>query len=134
MKEALIDTDILSYYFKGDTKVIENFNEYLKNFDKINLSIISYYEIISGLKFKDSLKYLAGFSRFVTANNVLPLTMESVEISSNLYSELRKEGKIIEDIDLLIAGIAISKDLIFVTNNIKHFSNIKKLTVMNWKN
>jgi tRNA(fMet)-specific endonuclease VapC len=41
VKEALIDTDILSFYFKGDPKVITKFKENLKEFDQINISIIS---------------------------------------------------------------------------------------------
>ena len=40
MKEVLVDTDILSYYFKGDLNVVSNFNEYLKFFEKINISIL----------------------------------------------------------------------------------------------
>ena len=46
MKETLIDTDILSYYFKGDTQVVENFQEYLESYSYINIPIITYYEIL----------------------------------------------------------------------------------------
>lgn len=52
MTESIVDTDILSFYFKGDVKVVEQFGAYLKEFDQINISIITYYEIIGGLKFK----------------------------------------------------------------------------------
>jgi len=41
VRESLVDTDILSFYFRGDTKVVERFNEYLKEFDQINISIIT---------------------------------------------------------------------------------------------
>jgi len=50
--EALVDTDTLSFYFRGDMKGVEGFSQYLKEFDLINISIITYYEIIGGLKFK----------------------------------------------------------------------------------
>ena len=49
MNRALIDTDILSYYFRGDEKVKKNFRDYLKFFDKIETSIITHYEIVGGL-------------------------------------------------------------------------------------
>ncbi|HPM31537.1 MAG TPA: hypothetical protein PLJ60_14475 [Chryseolinea sp.] len=52
MTEALIDTDILSFYFKGDAKVVERFQDYLKEFDQINISIVTYFEILGGLKYK----------------------------------------------------------------------------------
>lgn len=56
MKQVLIDTDTLSFFFRGDENVIEHFKKYLKKFDKINISIITYYEILSGLKYKDAKK------------------------------------------------------------------------------
>lgn len=55
MNRALIDTDILSYYFKGDQIVVENFQKYLTNYDIIEISLITYYEIMSGL-YKNALK------------------------------------------------------------------------------
>lgn len=65
MQEVLIDTDILSYYFKGQNSVKKNFINYLKSFDRFNISIITYYEIISGLKAKDANKQLKVFKKFV---------------------------------------------------------------------
>jgi len=45
MRAALVDTDILSEFFRGTPKVIENVETYLKTYDAINFSIITYYEI-----------------------------------------------------------------------------------------
>ena len=55
MNSVLIDTDILSYYFKGDKMVIGNFKNYLQEFDLIQISIITYYEIVGGLLAKNAL-------------------------------------------------------------------------------
>ena len=62
MKQSLIDTDILSMFFKGNSKVKEKFNIYLKSYKEINFSIITYYEIISGLKHRDAKKTNGYFS------------------------------------------------------------------------
>ena len=48
MTEALVDTDILSFYFKGDEKVVARFRDYLKEFDQINVSIVTYFEVLAG--------------------------------------------------------------------------------------
>ena len=61
------------------------------------------------------------------------MTLQSIGISSDAYVKLRNKGFIIDDIDLLIAGIAISNDLILVTNNEKHFNRIENLVVSNWE-
>jgi tRNA(fMet)-specific endonuclease VapC len=50
MKPALIDTKILSFFFRNHSLVVECFQAYLKEHNKINISIITYYEIVSGLK------------------------------------------------------------------------------------
>ena len=62
MKPALIDTNILSFFFRNHSLVIERFQAYLKEYDKINISIITYYEIVSGLKHRDAQKFKIGVS------------------------------------------------------------------------
>lgn len=133
MDRALVDTDILSYYFKGDEIVVKKFEQYLDKFDLIEISLITYYEIVSGLLAKNALKQLSVFDDFVNDNIVIPVTEKSARISSELYSTLRQNGNIIDDIDLLIAGVAIENDMILVTNNEKHFARIPGLEISNWK-
>ena len=134
MDRALIDTDVLSYYFKGDAIVVENFKKYLSQYDIIEISLITYYEIMSGLLHKNALKQLEIFNDFVSENIVIALTEESCKISSEIYSKLRANGELIDDIDLLIAGIAFENEMTLVTNNDNHFGRISGLKIENWKN
>lgn len=132
MNRALIDTDILSYYFKGDKTVIKNFEIYLNHYDLIEISIITYYEIVGGLLAKNALKQLSIFENFVVDNLVIPMTENSAKISAELYSTLRQSGSTVDDIDLLIAGVAIDNDMTLVTNNENHFNRIPGLKIDNW--
>lgn len=127
MKPSLIDTDILSMFFRNNQNVVSNFKAYIKEHNKINLSIITYYEILSGLKHRDALKHLDLFLKFTKHNSILPLTGESTNISSDLYARLRKTGKMLDDIDILIAGVAIANNLALVTHNKDHFKRIEEL-------
>ena len=52
MQETLIDTDIISYYLKGNKKVITKVIEYLKEYPTLNISSITYFEILGGLEYK----------------------------------------------------------------------------------
>jgi tRNA(fMet)-specific endonuclease VapC len=81
---------------------------------------------------KNALKQLVIFEDFVIDNLVIPITDSSAKISAELYSTLRQSGKIIDDIDLLIAGVAIDNDMILITNNEKHFERIPGLNFDNW--
>ena len=132
MKRSLIDTDILSMFFRGNRNVKANFATYLSEYDEISFSIVSYYEIISGLKHRDAHRQMDSFIEFSSLNNILPLTIESTTKSAEIYADLRKKGTPVDDIDLLIAGVALENNLIVVTNNVNHFDRIDGLTVENW--
>ena len=61
MKAALVDTNILSLFFRGHPRVVAKFQAYLAEYDTISLSIITYYEIVSGLKHRDAQVQLDSF-------------------------------------------------------------------------
>jgi tRNA(fMet)-specific endonuclease VapC len=132
VKPALVDTDILSMFFRDNPNVVVHFGEYLREYEKINLSIITYYEIVSGLKHKDTRKQLDSFLEFAEHNAVLPLTECSTEISADIYASLREKGQLIDDIDILIAGVALANNLVLVTHNEDHFKRIKGLEIRDW--
>ena len=132
MKASLIDTDILSEFLRGNKKVISRVDEHLNEFGFINLSIITYYEILNGLLYKDAKKQLGKFEEFVELNKVLPLTLKTVKVSASIQADLRKKGTEIGHTDTLIAGVAIGNDMQLVTNNTDHFKRIKGLSLDNW--
>ena len=133
MNRALIDTDILTYFLKGDPDVVQNLNNYLDYYGVLEINLITYYEILSGLLAKDAYRQLSVFEDFVSENIILPLTEKSAKISAEIYSTLRKSGNTLDDIDLFIAGIALENDMTLITNNVKHFSRIPGLKIENWK-
>ncbi|MCU0360988.1 MAG: type II toxin-antitoxin system VapC family toxin [Bacteroidia bacterium] len=133
MTEALIDTDILSFYFKGDSNVVSKFKDYLKEFDQINISIITFYEIIGGLKHKKADRQLQEFEDFISNNNVIYISEDSARKSSEIYADLKLKGLTIGTSDILIAGIALDNELVLVTNNEKHYAPIRGLKIENWK-
>ncbi|HNH09661.1 MAG TPA: type II toxin-antitoxin system VapC family toxin [Leptospiraceae bacterium] len=129
----LLDTDTVSFFLKKDPSVAEKVMLAVQNESELGISIITHYEILSGLKFKFSEKYLKSYSLFADSIYIYPVTEQSVQISSDLYSGLRKKGKPLDDIDLLIAGTAIENRSILVTGNLSHFRRIKGLKTENWR-
>ena len=67
MKPVLIDTDTISFFLRNQPNVVSHFKQYLDDFERINFSIITYYEILSGLKYRDARKQLAAFLEFLIA-------------------------------------------------------------------
>lgn len=132
MRPSLLDTDILSEFLRGNQKVITRVDEHLQEYGFISLSIITYYEILNGLLYKDATKQMDRFEEFVKLNKVIPLTLRMAKISAAIQADLRKKGTEIGHADTLIAGIAIASELQLVTNNTDHFSRIKGLEIANW--
>lgn len=132
MKASLVDTNILSLFFRGHPPVVSEFEAYLEEYETINFSIITYYEIVSGLKHRDAHNQLTLFLEFAAQNTILPLTPEVADAAAEVYADLRKRGQPIDDIDLLIAGTALAHGLILVTDNRQHFDRNTQLEVENW--
>jgi len=132
MNPALVDTDILSEFLRGTPKVVENAQQYLREYDAFNFSIITYYEILNGLLYKDAQRQLQKFTNFADLNKILPLTMSAARRAAEIYAELRAAGQPIGHTDCLIAGIALTNDLQLVTNNTDHFKRVKGLRITNW--
>lgn len=92
MKPVLVDTDIISGFLRGTSKVVENAAKYLKTYDSINFSIITYYEILNGLLYKDAKKQLKKFTDFAELNKILPLTISATRQAAEIYAYLKKQG------------------------------------------
>ncbi|MCB9291551.1 MAG: type II toxin-antitoxin system VapC family toxin [Lewinellaceae bacterium] len=134
MNKALIDTDIISYFLKGDQSVARKIVEYSREHGKLSISIITYYEIAGGLEYKLATRQKEKFEAFVDNHcEIINLSKESIKISAEEYGRLRRDGITIGSADLFIAGIAIQKGYDLITNNIRHYQVIDGLRIVNWK-
>ena len=136
MRECLLDTDILSYYLKGNEKVIKKVEDYLFSgeYFRLTISEITCFEILAGLEYRNATKQVRVFESFMKKCNIATLSKRSIKISAQVYGKLRQKGIILGTPDLLIAGIAMENDYILVTNNEKHFQEIDGQTISNWTN
>ena len=133
MKESLIDTDILSYFFKGDPRIIRHFGTYLNLHQRISISIITYFEIVSGLYIHDARSQKKKFEAFCSHQNILGVSTATATIAARIVAELQKKGNRIDNQDILIAATALEHDLVLITNNERHFVRISNLEINNWK-
>jgi len=132
MKRSTLDTNIITAFLKKDLRAVERVSDYLKFFDRLTINIISYYEILRGLKDLGDEEKLRGFEEFIQENELISIRKETIEKAAEIYAYLKKEGNLIEDADILMAAIAIVEDLVLITNNISHFKRVKGLETGNW--
>ncbi|CAN1211000.1 hypothetical protein TUMEXPCC7403_12440 [Tumidithrix helvetica PCC 7403] len=72
MKKALLDTNILSYFLRGNPIVVEKFRLYRQGYSYLSFSVFTYYEIKSGLLYKDAQKQMQRFDRLAEVSEVIP--------------------------------------------------------------
>lgn len=63
---------------------------------------------------------------------IVPFDRVAAETYGELRAELERRGERLSDPDLMIASIALARDLIVVTGNTKHFGRVEKLKAENW--
>ncbi|TAE14820.1 MAG: type II toxin-antitoxin system VapC family toxin [Bacteroidetes bacterium] len=133
MSQILLDTDIISYYMRGDERVVANYAQHIDLYGFVYVSRISILEILGGLKVKNATTQIQRFRNFLAQNQILELTENASEIASDVFATLYKMGKHSGNYDILIASIAIENSLTLCTNNLKDYQNIPNLNLINWK-
>lgn len=132
MKQALLDTDTISYYFRNYKTVAQKVDQYIASNGFVNFSVVTYYELLSGLYYKDAKVQLEKAKLFLNANNIIALNSSTADRAAEIFAKLRKSGVTIGHRDVMIAACAIENEMTLVTNNTKHFKHIDKLEVDNW--
>ena len=129
----MLDTNIISCFLRGETQVVQKLREYQKFYSYLTFSvIITYYEIKSGLLYKDAKNILRQFEILAQNSEILPFDIDTANVGSVIYQDLRQRGLLITPIDLLIAASAIHNKCVLITANVKHFQNIPNLEYENW--
>ncbi|OGF53392.1 MAG: hypothetical protein A2Z21_07010, partial [Candidatus Fraserbacteria bacterium RBG_16_55_9] len=116
MTPALLDTNILSAFLKGQPHVVAHMEQHLDTAGRPSISIITYYELLRGLKELGNLRKLTDFEDLISRLYVRLLTQRVMRIAADLYVELRRHGQPLEDADILIAATALAHDLVLVTD------------------
>ncbi|MBS4021895.1 MAG: type II toxin-antitoxin system VapC family toxin [Dethiobacter sp.] len=130
--QFMLDTNICIYIIKkSPLKVFETLKK-LKIGD-VCISSITLAELEYGAEksqYKERNKM--ALARFLTPIDILPFTDKSAIKSGQIRATLERKGQAIGAYDLLIGAHALSENLTLATNNMKEFSRIPGLSVVNW--
>ncbi len=127
----LLDTNICVYLLNGNaTLAVKVANAGIQSLAVSN-SILAelYFGAYNSKKVAENVKRIELFKKNLT---ILSDSEESAMLFGEIKADLKSQGNMIEDFDILIASVAVSDNRVLVTNNEKHFSRIKKLQTENW--
>jgi tRNA(fMet)-specific endonuclease VapC len=129
----LLDTDMCIYLLNGDERVKSRVAQ--AGVAAISVSILTVGELYFGAY--NSARLEANLERireFLSSPGPIVLSIDdaAAKYFGKFKAALRRDGKPIGDVDLLIAGIAASRGLKVVTNNTEHFERIAEISLENW--
>jgi tRNA(fMet)-specific endonuclease VapC len=128
----LLDTNICIFaIYKKPANVLEAIKEKSKN--GIYVSSLTVAELEYGIENSKHVEdNRIALLKFISIFDILNFYGADAIRYGRLKAKLKKEGKLIGPIDMLLAAQAISKDLIFITNNVDEFVRIEGPRIEDW--
>jgi tRNA(fMet)-specific endonuclease VapC len=127
----LLDTDTCVYWLRGRAAM------------RARLAAVGPEEVGISVVTLAELRYGADCSAQADANHqaiddftsgvaVLGLDPGVARTFGEIKAQLRRQGNLIEDFDLLLAATALANGLTLITNNVAHFGRISGLSLESW--
>lgn len=128
--DYLLDTNICIYFLKGRYGLVEKIERI--GFENLFISEITVAELKYGVeKSATPDKNRPVINELIDRFKQLPI-YGALDVYAKEKARLKKEGNIVDDLDLLIGATAIENNMILVTNNEKHFVRLQNIKVENW--
>lgn len=111
---TFLDTSIIIDFLAGDQRIIATLKEIL-NKEEVKTTTITEYEL---LRHKTKIKKQAA-ERFLSGVIVCSFDRDAAKKAAVLFQELQNAGRMVNENDLLIAGIALAHDEVLLTRDQK---------------
>jgi len=128
----LLDTNICIYIIKQ--KPIEVFERFKQlEIGTLKISSITVAELYFGAYNSQNIeKNIEIVKNFLLPFEIVDFDKKASIEYARIKADLRKKGQVIGELDMQIAGIALSNNLVLVTNNEKEFIRVSNLKIENW--
>lgn len=125
---AIVDTDTLSEISRGNPRVLRRATSYLEGNGRFTITAVTVFERLRGYhaalrKGKPFERQLQAFQALAAGSVVLPFDQEAAEVASTIWAAATRAQR--QNLgDLLIAAIAVSRQLPLVTRNRRDFERL----------
>ncbi len=130
MKSYLLDTSIIISYLQGKADVVKLLDDIEGELTSSYICLAELYEGVSRVRNKSEIeKSVTDF--FKSLSELYTVDEKVAKQFGEIRAMLKIGGNIIEDIDIFIAATCLVYDLTLITHNVKHFSRINSLKILN---
>jgi predicted nucleic acid-binding protein len=138
---VVLDTDTLSELSRGNAAVRARAHAYLAEFGRLTITAVTVFERLRGYRLairdgKPFARQRQAFETLVANCVVLPFDQEAASVAADIWSaSTRKQRRQLGDI--LIAAVAVSRQIPLVTRNKRDFERLVKssgvkLRLLDW--
>ena len=123
----LVDTDVLVWYMRGDEKA----NRAIRNLKGFSISVVTYMELVQGLRNKEELNILRNSLKRWKAGIIY--INEEISAKAMFLVEQYYLSHSIQLADALIGATAVIYGLPLLTANTKHYKTIKNIIIKKFR-
>lgn len=135
---AVLDTDTLSELSRGNAQVTERVLAYMADFGRLTITAVTVFERLRGYRVairdgKPFERQMQAFEALVANCVVLPFDQEAARVAAEIWSATARRHR--QHLgDILIASIAVSRQLPLVTRNKRDFERFSglELRLLDW--
>ena len=131
-KSYLLDTNICISMLKNKHGVREAILRVKP--ENCYVSEITLGELYYGASFSNNKEERLKDVTFIIDHFKVISVSETLPLFGDIKANLRREGNLIDDFDILIGCAAILNHLIVVTDNVKHLGRLPNVAIENWIN
>jgi len=130
--DYLLDTNICIYLIKKrPPEVFQRFQQL--QLKQLHISTITVFELYYGIEKNNSQKRnLLALENFIAPLTVVDFNLEAAKKAAQIRSTLHNKGMPIGPYDTQIAAIALSLNMVLLTNNTREFERVDGLRLENW--
>ena len=123
----IIDTDVLIWYLRGN----ENARTVIDNTSRFSISVITYMELVQGMRNKKELNSLRK-ALHVWGADILYVS-EDISAKAMFYVEQHFLSHSLQIADALIGATAVTCGMPIITGNAKHYKVMKDVQISKFK-
>lgn len=125
----MLDTNIVSHLVRQHPRVVDHYSRIAP--EEMCISSVTEAELLYGVAKKQSHALHETISEFLKTITICDWDSEAAAIYGKLRAAMEKKGKVMGDLDQLIAAHAISRGTTIVTND-RAFAMVQGLNVEDW--
>lgn len=125
----MLDTNIVSHLVRQHPEVVNRYSQITP--EKMCISSVTEAELLYGVAKKQNNKLHETIMEFLKTITICARDSEAAATYGELRAAMEKKGKVMGDLDQLIAAHAISRGTTIVTND-HAFGMVQDLTVEDW--